>query len=226
MTTDQMLQALSTSGNDKCGRLAMSLINGQADLENERKYTGDFMSAVLDGDFPKALKMADPFNWIALIDFVRKHPEEVLKEGEPDTMGHLLDYLGWIYEGSKDLIAQGIQPGSREHQAMSFQLRTLRDMTATFLKAAQPKFSHLVQYYVDDEQGIVLDHFQRTYYYLDGQLIGDKNGLETVDRIFTKLALKKNRLRFEMREIDAQVYLALGAPPADLKAMENKLSQL
>ena len=221
-----MLRALCESGNEKCRYLAISLVTHQADSEHEKKYAGNFMSAVLDGDFPKALKMADSFNWLALIDFVRKHPEEVLAPGPQDTFEHLIDYLGWIYEGSKDLVSQGITPGSNQHQALSFHLRSMRDMTATFLKAAQPHFSHLVQYYVEDDEGVVLDHFERTYYYLDGQLINEKNGLDTEERIFTKLALNKSRLRFETREIEPKHYLALGAPPNNLQEMEAKLARL
>lgn len=66
MNTDEMLQALSTSDNGTCKRIAERIISGKSTIADERKYTGRFMSAVLDGNLADALTNCDQLNFRAL----------------------------------------------------------------------------------------------------------------------------------------------------------------
>ena len=69
MTTHQMLLAISHSDNEICADKAKAILNGETTIEHELKYSGSFMTAVMKGDFKRAMECADMSNRIALSQY-------------------------------------------------------------------------------------------------------------------------------------------------------------
>lgn len=66
MTTDQMLSLLMFSKNEIVAGKALKIISGEMSIQEELKYCGSFMKAVLTGDYEQALRRADADNYFAL----------------------------------------------------------------------------------------------------------------------------------------------------------------
>lgn len=66
LTRDEMIQKLTRSGNDSVRNLCNRILSKQTTIEEERRYTGSFMSAVLDGNYEDAIARADLDNRTAL----------------------------------------------------------------------------------------------------------------------------------------------------------------
>lgn len=67
MTIEKMLKAIAKySKNTKCVNIAKRILDGTSTIEEEIKYTGGFMTAVLNGDFEEAWYRADSLNRDAL----------------------------------------------------------------------------------------------------------------------------------------------------------------
>lgn len=61
-----MLQKLVNSGNVSVAKRAQSILSGKTDPNEELKYCGSFLRAVLQGDYQTALNRADHMNYFAL----------------------------------------------------------------------------------------------------------------------------------------------------------------
>ena len=59
MTTEQMLTRLLKSENHLIRRKAESILSGETSIENEKRFAGGFLTAVLNGNYEEALKNAD-----------------------------------------------------------------------------------------------------------------------------------------------------------------------
>lgn len=70
MTTQEMLQALSKSRNENVARIAQNIISGKTTIEEEKKYCGDFLLSVFEGDYKDAFRRADNFNKHAFLIFL------------------------------------------------------------------------------------------------------------------------------------------------------------
>ena len=64
--TRSMLVKLTLSKNEQCSMLALKLLANETTIENEYKYAGGFMKAVLNGNYNDAITRADNENKIAL----------------------------------------------------------------------------------------------------------------------------------------------------------------
>ncbi len=74
MDTQEMLKKISTSSNETCARTARKILNGETTIEEELKYEGSFMTAVLKGDYEEALNRADSENYYALTGKFKYNP--------------------------------------------------------------------------------------------------------------------------------------------------------
>ena len=63
---EEMLKALLKSSNKNCAELAKRILSEENTVEDELKYAGSFMTAVLKGNKEKALSLADGSNLRAL----------------------------------------------------------------------------------------------------------------------------------------------------------------
>lgn len=61
-----MLQKLVNSGNVIVAKRAQSILSGRTSVDEELKYCGSFLRAVLEGDYQTALNRADHMNYLAL----------------------------------------------------------------------------------------------------------------------------------------------------------------
>lgn len=66
MTTQEMLLKLTRSNNELIADKARRIIEGVTTSEEELKYCGSFLRAVLNGDYEEALRRADSCNYQAL----------------------------------------------------------------------------------------------------------------------------------------------------------------
>lgn len=66
LTRDEMIQRLTRSGNDHVRALCNKILAKQTTIEEELRYTGSFMTAVLTGDYESAMQRADLDNRTAL----------------------------------------------------------------------------------------------------------------------------------------------------------------
>lgn len=80
MDTNEMLKALAASGNMIVQIIAKGIISGESTIEHERKYTGSFMSAVLDGNFEEAVRNADNINLNAFYKYMATEGEASVAE--------------------------------------------------------------------------------------------------------------------------------------------------
>jgi hypothetical protein len=62
LTRDEMLKALTKSGNENVAEVCTKIINKQIDVERYERGAGSFMKAVLAGDYYWALTKADGLN--------------------------------------------------------------------------------------------------------------------------------------------------------------------
>lgn len=62
LTKEEMLQALTKSGNDNVADICTKIINKEVDVERYERNAGSFMKAVLAGDYYWALTKADGLN--------------------------------------------------------------------------------------------------------------------------------------------------------------------
>lgn len=69
LNTNEMLAALTQSENHNCRDLARKILSGEKTIENELKYTGSFMTAVLKGDYAEAIALSDSLNRAALVEY-------------------------------------------------------------------------------------------------------------------------------------------------------------
>ncbi|HEY0029175.1 MAG TPA: hypothetical protein VGC65_00340 [Bacteroidia bacterium] len=95
MDTTEMLTALASSNNSTVRNIAERILNGDSTVAIERKYTGHFMSPVLDGDFEKAVRNADNTNLHAFYIYMetegRASPEEfILVKKRAEALGIIL----------------------------------------------------------------------------------------------------------------------------------------
>lgn len=77
MTTDtqEMLHAIAQHGSEPAKAKATAILKELTTIEEEIKYTGSFMTAVLKGDFLSALRCADRENKQALLNLIKKRYE-------------------------------------------------------------------------------------------------------------------------------------------------------
>ena len=80
MDTNEMLKALLSSGNEPCRNIANRVLNNETTIAEERKYTGHFMSAVLDGSFEEAVRNADAINLSAFYKYISTEGEASVGE--------------------------------------------------------------------------------------------------------------------------------------------------
>lgn len=80
MNTYEMLKALTSSGNEPCQNIANRVLNNESTIAEERKYTGHFMSAVLDGNFEEAVRHADHINLTAFYKYMATEGEASVGE--------------------------------------------------------------------------------------------------------------------------------------------------
>lgn len=66
LSTLEMLERLQYSKNINCAAIAKRILAGVSSVEYELKYTGGFMTAVLEGDYQTAISRADYYNKEAL----------------------------------------------------------------------------------------------------------------------------------------------------------------
>lgn len=66
MTTQEMLSKLVHSNNELVATKAARILAGITTIEEELKYCGSFLRAVLTGDYDEALRRADSCNYEAL----------------------------------------------------------------------------------------------------------------------------------------------------------------
>jgi hypothetical protein len=59
MTNLEMIKKLQFSKSEVTAFKCKQILNGQSTIENELKYSGGFLTAVLKGDFEEALARAD-----------------------------------------------------------------------------------------------------------------------------------------------------------------------
>lgn len=71
LTRQQMLKALLNGNNEKCYDVARNILIGKTSIEEERCYSGSFLSAVLDDDYHEAYMRADPWNRKAFDQFLQ-----------------------------------------------------------------------------------------------------------------------------------------------------------
>ncbi len=64
--TKQMLTALLKSLNNNCASTARRILENETTVEAELRYSGSFMTAVLEGNVDEACKCADNSNYEAL----------------------------------------------------------------------------------------------------------------------------------------------------------------
>lgn len=73
MRAIDMLEVLLTSKNENCREIAIRILTKQTTSKEERKYTGSFMTAVLDGKYHKAIKKADILNLNCFYAYSKKN---------------------------------------------------------------------------------------------------------------------------------------------------------
>jgi hypothetical protein len=93
MNRQQMLTALLRSRNKMCVAIAERVLADLSVLEHEKKYTGHFMTAVLDDDFPEAVRNADQLNVVALAKHCKDqdptHPDNQVLSDRMKSLGIL-----------------------------------------------------------------------------------------------------------------------------------------
>ncbi len=72
LTKEEMLVALTTSGNELIAEKCKKLLAGEIDERKEMKTCGRFLYCVLRGLFPEAMEVADFDNRLALEIALRK----------------------------------------------------------------------------------------------------------------------------------------------------------
>lgn len=72
METNEMLKAILDSHNEDCQDIAERILSKSTTIAEERKHTGAFMSAVLDGNFEEAIRRADAINLTAIYKYMDK----------------------------------------------------------------------------------------------------------------------------------------------------------
>lgn len=94
MTTQQMIEALSKSKNELVARKCQRILNQDTTIEAELKWSGSFMTYVMQGDFKMALQTADLYNRNALLDACNKYDFRKKSSVEDDIIGKpMQDYI-------------------------------------------------------------------------------------------------------------------------------------
>lgn len=91
MNREQMLTALLQSRNKMCAAIAQRVLADPTIIDHEKKYTGRFMTSVLDDDFSEAIGHADQLNIVALAKHCRnnfpEHPDNQVIAIKMKTLG-------------------------------------------------------------------------------------------------------------------------------------------
>ena len=72
-----LLERVATSENAGCARVAQQVLDGSMTIETALRYSGSFMTAVLEGDVEHAMTFADGQNLRALLRITEYTPEQL-----------------------------------------------------------------------------------------------------------------------------------------------------
>lgn len=68
MNTQQMLEKLQYSKNEQIAHKCKAILNSETTINNELRYSGGFLTAVLKGNYEEAIQRADFENRKCLLD--------------------------------------------------------------------------------------------------------------------------------------------------------------
>jgi hypothetical protein len=88
--TEAMLKLLVNSRNTVVANTAKKIINNESTVDYEAKYCGGFMKQVLNGNYEKALQLADSDNFKVLSQMSKKFEVKVTHEIKLEDVANLL----------------------------------------------------------------------------------------------------------------------------------------
>lgn len=75
MDTQEMLQALSGSGNNLVKRIATDILQGRDTIAHQKTICGKFLQRVFENRYEDAFRVADEFNKHAFIRWLIEHEQ-------------------------------------------------------------------------------------------------------------------------------------------------------